>query len=87
MFRINSRPLCYSSFHYAPCVITRLEGFRLFCFPASNKNDLKQKLIMKTETIHRAYESPQCEIVEIRQEGGFCTSVTHNPYEEDDFVW
>lgn len=40
-------------------------------------------------TVREAYEAPKCEIIEMQQEGVLCGSngSTHNPYEEDNFVW
>ena len=37
-----------------------------------------------------AYEAPKCEIIEMQNEGDILAGSygsTHNPYEEDNFVW
>ena len=40
-------------------------------------------------TVREAYEAPKCEIIEMQNEGDILAASvsTHNPYEEDDFVW
>ncbi len=48
---------------------------------------MKTIITLNTETIRGAYEAPKCEIIRMQQEGVLCTSGTHAPYEEDDFVW
>lgn len=41
-------------------------------------------------TVREAYEAPKCEIIEMQNEGDILAGSyrsTHNPYEEDNFVW